>query len=78
MNSKSRRYGYQLCDKHQQEFLQYCSGCALNLPAMMYCLSCKWTGSDQQLRQVYRPPDTSAYWVCPDCGSVDIEIINTT
>lgn len=32
-NASHRRDGYQFCEKHQQEFLQYCSGCALNTPA---------------------------------------------
>ena len=28
-----RREGYRFCAKHQQEFLQYCSGCAVGIPA---------------------------------------------
>ena len=28
-----RREGYQFCEKHQQEFRQYCCGCAVGLPS---------------------------------------------
>lgn len=29
-DKRKRRDGYSYCEKHQQEFLQYCSACSLN------------------------------------------------
>lgn len=27
---KVRRFGYKFCEQHKQEYLEYCSGCALD------------------------------------------------
>jgi len=64
-----RRDGYQFCEKHQQEYRQYCSGCACGLPAANspICLTGAKGGGDPD-----KPPCARAIWPCPTCGAVDM------
>jgi hypothetical protein len=64
-----RRDGYQFCEKHQQEYRQYCSGCACELPAANspICLTGAKGGGDPD-----KPPCARAIWPCPTCGAVDM------
>ncbi len=41
-----RRDGYQFCEKHQQEYRQYCSGCAVGSPAANKQITNKETTDD--------------------------------